>query len=178
MHLYGKKQFTQVTNHKPLLNIKGPKCGLTKLVAATLQRWSVVLVAYNYVLEYRSTTYMENANALSCLPVDRAPDVQEVACVMLIDAHQPPITSQQIVSFTRKDPLLSELLQGSVSGKGTQAKVKLFVDGWGEFSVEKGCILRGARIVVPTELHKQVLEELHADHQGIVRKKSIARTFV
>lgn len=65
----------------------GPKCGLPKLMVARLQRWSVVIAAYNYVLECRATTDMGNADALSRLPVDRTPGVQEVTCVMLINAQ-------------------------------------------------------------------------------------------
>lgn len=69
------------------------------------------------VLEYRSTTDMGNAHALSRLSVDRASSVQGVACDMLIDAHQLSITSQQTALYKRKDPLLSKLLQGLISGK-------------------------------------------------------------
>lgn len=116
MYLYGKKQFTLVTDHKPLLNLMSPKCGLPKLISARLQRWSVVL-AYNYALEYRSTTDMGNADTLSPLPVDRAPNVQKLACVMLTYAHPLPISSQQIALYTGKDPLLSKVLQSLISGK-------------------------------------------------------------
>lgn len=64
-----------------------------------------LLAAYNYILEYRSTTDMGNVDALSHLPVDRVPNVQEVAFVMLIDAHQLTITSQQFAFYTEKDPV-------------------------------------------------------------------------
>lgn len=57
-------------------------------MAAKLQRWAVLLGAYNCVLEYRSTTDMGNTDALSCLPVDRASNAQEVTYVMLVDTHQ------------------------------------------------------------------------------------------
>lgn len=53
---------------------------------------------------------MGNADASSRLPVDRPPNIQEVACITVIDAHQLPITSQQIALYTRKDPLLSKVL--------------------------------------------------------------------
>ena len=49
---------------------------------------------------------------------------------------------------------------------------------WSELSVEQNCILRGSRVVVPKQLKQQVLAELHADHQGIVRAKAVARSYM
>lgn len=100
---------------------------------------------------------------------------------MLIDAHKLPITPQQIACYTRKDPLLSKVLQGLITGKDiqeSQTESKPFIDAWGELSVKKGCFLKGATVVVPTKLSKQILEELHADHKGIIMTKFIACTFV
>lgn len=62
---------------------------------------------------------MGNTNALSCSLVNRASNVQEVSCVMLIDAHQLPITSKWIACYTKEEPLLSKVLQGPISGKDT-----------------------------------------------------------
>ena len=74
MYLYGKSQFTLVTDHKPLLVILGPKSGLPALVAARSHRWAITLAAYNYTVDNRSTNKMGNADALYRLPVDKAPD--------------------------------------------------------------------------------------------------------
>ena len=49
---------------------------------------------------------------------------------------------------------------------------------WSELSVEQGCILRGSRVVIPAALRQRILEEIHADHQGIVRSKAIARSYI
>lgn len=49
---------------------------------------------------------------------------------------------------------------------------------WPEFSVDQDCILRRSRVVVPKQLRDQVLAELHADHQGIVRAKAVARSYM
>jgi hypothetical protein len=67
-YLYGRK-FTMVTDHKPLTSILGPKKGVSSVAAARLQRWSLLLSAYHYDLEFRSTTAHGNADALSRLPL-------------------------------------------------------------------------------------------------------------
>ena len=48
----------------------------------------------------------------------------------------------------------------------------------GVLNVEHGCILYKYRVVIPTNLQKQVLTEIHDGHLGIVKMKSIARNYV
>ena len=180
IYLYGKKKFTLVTDHKPLLAILGPKAGLPLLAAARLQRWAIILAAYSYELEYRNTTKMGNADALSRLPVEPAPSTHE-SSILLVDHINMPITAKTIAQHTQKDPVLSRILQGLVSGRNlvsTQEECKKYLDVWSELSTEQGCILRGARVVVPESLQNLVLKEIHADHQGIVRSKAVARSYV
>ena len=61
-YLYGRK-FLLVTDHKPLVTLLGPKSGIPTLAAARLQRWAILLSAYQYEIEYRSM--LKHANALS-----------------------------------------------------------------------------------------------------------------
>ena len=46
-YLYGRK-FTLVTDHKPLTTILIPKHGIPSMAAARLERWALLLSAYNY----------------------------------------------------------------------------------------------------------------------------------
>ena len=54
--------YTIVTDHKPLLAILGPKKNIPTLAAARMQRWALLLSAYNYRLEYRLTQAHGNAD--------------------------------------------------------------------------------------------------------------------
>ena len=47
-----------------------------------------------------------------------------------------------------------------------------------QLTTEAGCILCGVRVLIPAKFCKQVLDELHAGHPGIVRMKSLARLHV
>ena len=67
-YLYGRN-FTLITDHKPLVTIMGPKKGIPSLAAARLQRWAILLSAYEYTIQYKSTTNHGNADGLSRLPL-------------------------------------------------------------------------------------------------------------
>lgn len=62
-YLYGRT-FHRLTDHKPLVTILGPKTAVPKLAAARMQRWAVILQAYNYQVEYRSSAEHANARCL------------------------------------------------------------------------------------------------------------------
>ena len=70
-YLYGRK-FNLTTDHKPLAAILGPKKGIPPLAAARLQRWALLLSAYNYDITYKSTKLHRNADGLSRLPLPSA----------------------------------------------------------------------------------------------------------
>ena len=180
MYLYGKKKFILVTDHKPLLAILGPKQGLPAIVAARLQRWAIILAAYNYELEYRPTSKMGNADALSRLPVDKAPEAHEYS-VLLIEALNLPLQAKEIGQATKKDPILAKVKEYLMTNNETflrSEECKVYKMIKEELSLERDCILRGARVVIPVPLRSRVMKEIHEGHQGIVKSKAIARSFV
>ena len=81
-----------------------------------------------------------------------------------------PVTSSQIQTATRKDPVLSKVLQSTSNGWPSEVD-KPLLPCWRkrlELTVEQGCILWGIREVVPEKLRAQLLEVLHRDHPGII----------
>ena len=50
-YLYGR-QFTLMTDHRPLCKLLGSNQGVPSLAAARMQRWALILSAYQYVLKY------------------------------------------------------------------------------------------------------------------------------
>ena len=65
-YIYGRR-FLLLTDHKPLLSIFGSKVGISAYSANRLQRWELVLLAYDFVIEYRRSTHFGQADALSRL---------------------------------------------------------------------------------------------------------------
>ena len=44
--------------------------------------------------------------------------------------------------------------------------------------MQGGCLLWGMRVIIPPSYQELILEELHSDHPGITRMKSVARSHV
>ena len=182
MYLYGN-HFTLVTDHKPLLSILGPKIGIPTLAAARLQRWSLILSAYSYKIEYRKSQEHANADALSRLPDETANQVEtnENTIHCLSYSNQLPITAQEIKEGTRKDPILSKAYHYTMNGwpeHNPDESLAPYFRRRNELTTEEGCLLWGLRVIVPPLYRQRLLKELHEEHHGIVRMKSLARCYL
>ena len=180
-YLYGRK-FTFITDHKPLTTILGPKKGIPSLAAARLQRWAILLSAYDYSIQYKSTTDHGNADGLSRLPLpltSPTTDTQGAATFNIGQVQALPVTFQHIQKATRRDKILGKVYRYVIEGWPSHVpdELKQYKSRETELSTENGCLMWGIRVVVPQVLHSQVLKTLHANHPGITRMKAIARSY-
>ena len=53
-------------------------------------------------------------------------------------------------------------------------ELKPFYQRKDELIIEAGCLMWGIRVVIPSKLRQQVIDELHNSCAGIVRMKSLA----
>ncbi len=123
-YLYGRK-FRLITDHKPLTVIFGPKKGVPTLAALRLQRWSLILMAYHYDIEYRNTDKHGNADFCSRL-VDSSSDDQlgvEAQINYFSHVDHLPITADDISRETHRDATLSRVYSYAMSGWPSNPKV-------------------------------------------------------
>ena len=123
-YLYGRK-FTLITDHKPLTAILGPKKGIPSLAAARLQRWALLLSAYEYEIKYKPTDNHKNADGLSRLPLrteEAVPDKVSIFNVTQVQAL--PVTFRSIQKATRRDKILSKVLEYVQQGWPEQVTVE------------------------------------------------------
>ena len=181
-YLYGRP-FTLITDHKPLLSILGPKKGVPAMAAARLQRWAVLLAAYQYQVEFRPTGEHGNADGLSRLPLDHGNtggSEVEASIFQVNQLESLPVTVAQLRTTVRNDPVLSKI--GHFVKYGWPATVggsafRPFVSRQSELTVEDGCLMWGMRAVIPEKLRPKLMAELHREHMGISRMKSVARSY-
>ena len=184
--LYGRK-FTLVTDHKPLTAIFGAKKGIPSLAAARLQRWAILLSAYPFEIRFKPTRSHANADGLSRLPLATAKE-ESVVCspepsiFNISQLEALPVTAAQIEAATRNDPILSKVLTYTRRGWPQQQHLpealKPFQSRAQELTIEGDCLLWGIRVVIPRKLQCRVLQELHSEHPGVTRMKSLARSHV
>ncbi|RXN33959.1 putative protein K02A2.6-like protein [Labeo rohita] len=75
-YLYGRK-FTICTDHKPLIFLFGEKKPIPQLSSSRVQRWALLISAYEYTMVYKSKDSHANADARSRLPLpDVEPDLE------------------------------------------------------------------------------------------------------
>jgi transposase InsO family protein len=92
-----------------------------------------------------------------------------------------PLTLNDIQRETMKDrarrKVYDHLQQGTVFRKGDK-DLQPYQSIVGELSLAHGVIIRGRRIVLPTSLHKKVINTAHDGHQGLVKTKQLLRSRV
>ena len=180
------RNFTLVTDHKPLKYLLGPYTGIPHMAASRMQRWAIKMMKYNYIIEYRNTKEHANADFLSRLPCSTIAESSDdpVSIFVLKQIEALPVTADEIRKHTSRDGNLSLVVEIVVDGYtpenfiGENAGLKPYLNRLNEMSFEQGCILWGNRVVIPAALQKRVLEELHEGHCGIVAMKGLARSFI
>ena len=196
--LYGRK-FILVTDHKPLLALFGPTTGTPAMAANRLARWALMLSQYDYSIEYRKSSEHGNADALSRLPAGEDPLFDEgeegegsmVLTIRLVDrqldpdrrlnADGDPLQPGVLARESAKDRVISNVMRYVREGwphtidSEEVLHYKRLADS---LVVENGCLLFGARIVIPASLRSKVLQLIHLGHFGVQRMKQLARSVV
>ena len=84
------------------LGFFAPDSGTPVLAAARLQRWSLLLSSYQYSIEYRFSTDITNADALSRLPLGYSKDesIDGVCLVSKKIIDNLPVSAQKVATKT------------------------------------------------------------------------------
>ena len=181
MYLYGNS-FTLVMDNRPLVTLFGAKTGIPTLAAARMQRWSLILSAYDYSIEYRKS--IDHADALSRLPdASSKPgnEVHDFPINLISFADELPVMAKDTSEATRKDPILSKVVEYTQNGwpnKVTYDKYLPYYRRRNDLSADQGCLLWCMRVVIPLRFRERMLNELHDEHHGIVRMKGLARCYL
>ena len=185
--LYGR-QFTIISDHRPLLGLLGEGKPIPPNASARVQRWALTLSAYDhkYKLIYKRGTAHSNCDGLSRLPLPDQPASTPLpgeVVLLLREMDQLPITAKEISTLTGQDPLLSRVRKLLMQGWPENVKhvgeaIRPYHARHNELSVQDGCVLWGSRVVIPPQVSQQVILQLHDTHHGIVRMKSLARGYL
>ena len=184
-YLWGR-HFTLVTDHRPLLTLFGEHKSLPTLAAARIQRWAIILSAYDYHIVYRKSEEHSNADGLSRCPLPETSDIGTAVTTAVVHSllaehlQGAPLNATQVARMTRTDSELSRVYKYVMEGWPVRVEenLRVFYTKRNELSTEQGCVLWGTRVIVPFKLRRAVLKEIHSGHQGIVKTKALARKYI
>ena len=183
-YLYGRT-FTIQSDHKPLFSLFSEAKPVPQMASARIQRWALALSTYSYTIKYRPGKEIANADALSRLsPLAQTTSSDRMPGDLLhLLAHLSTtcLDATEIKQHTDKDPILSKVRRYILSGwqiPETTSELQPYITRQNELSVLQGCILWGARVVIPKSCQALVLQELHEVHQGMSKMKSLSRSYV
>ena len=153
-YLFGSSKFILVTDHKPLLKLFGENEGIPMIASARIARWALRLSAYNYKIEYRSTSSISHADGLSRLPLpitgDRLHEPAESVCLLQSVEEDLSLDARRISGLVRRDALLSRVLTAVQFGEWPDDEsLQPYRIRRDELYVIRGVLLWGNRVVVP-----------------------------
>ena len=187
--------FTLIIDHKPLVPILN-KYSLQQIPNTRLLRLMMKIQSYQFIAEWRKGKDHFVADALSRSPVDQPDDISEEAhmsasmLMATLSLHSadtdPPIPDLKAIQLRQeadRDSEYQSLLKVIIEGFPNDKNIlPVYLHPYwhirDQLTTENGIVLKGAQIVIPKGLRRQVLSDLHSSHQGRDRTQSRARQIV
>lgn len=176
-YLLGRK-FTIRTDQKSLLRIFSSDKGLPVTASGRLLRWALFMSGFDYDIQHVSSS-KNKADPLSRLRQNETNEltVRRIS-VNAIRENGIPLNFDDVRAETKKDKTLGFVRKCLKRKDWKSLNTGEFVAYYRrreELSVESGVIMWGRRLVVPSQMRKYVLAELHSSHMGMAKMKSKAR---
>lgn len=190
--IWGRKFLLQ-TDHKPLLAIFGSKKGIPVHASSRLQRWSLILMPYDFNIVHVTSDKFGHADALSRLLANRPLPLETMVVAsiqlfeeeintILVDAiRMLPVTFDMILNEIPNDPVISDVIKFLRTSWPTTINnedLQIFYNRRDSLLEKNGCLLFNERVVIPSSLRMKIMAHLHVAHPGIVRMKALARSYV
>jgi len=194
MFLTGLQHFKVITDHNPLISILNSH-RLDEIENPRLQRLRAKLMAYNFTAVWCKGTTNKAPDALSRNPVWEPHPTDALAEYDENNAPEPTAAEIRAVcdNTSQESARLHQLREYAMQDEAYQQLKKVILQGFPDhksqlpdscrrywqvrhhLTVEEDLIVHGCRLVIPAEMRKSILEQLHMSHQGIVRTKQRAR---
>ena len=191
--LEGLQHFTVITDHNPLIPILNSH-RLDEIENPRLQRLRTRIMAYNLTAEWCKGTRNQAPDALSRSPVDE-PQAEDMLAEQDEDSNPEPTISEirtyqedgyqesarlqnlrkQAAQDHEYQQLRETILKGFPDHKGMLPdSCKQYWQVRHHLTLDEDLIVYGCRLLIPSGMRREILEQLHASHQGVVRTKQRA----
>ena len=181
-------RFSIETDHKPLVPLFSAK--LLDELPIRVQRFRMRMMRYDFTITHVPGKNLITADALSRAPSSPA-NSDDQSLQAEVDAYIRntlsglPATERRLEEIKReqeKDEVCQLIKKYCKSGwpnsKRVPEAVRKFYPVASELSEQEGLLLRNNRLVIPVSLQREVLDQLHAGHQGIKKCRERAKQAV
>ncbi|KAK3708825.1 hypothetical protein QZH41_019571, partial [Actinostola sp. cb2023] len=186
-YLVGKSFHIQ-TDHKPLVPLLGSKDidGLPPRI----QRFRMRLMRFHYTIEHVPGKDLFTADALSRAPLPNMTpaDLKLQDDVYLFVNHvieslpASEMRREEIRKHQEEDDICHEVVlfrrKGWPEKSQLKGPIKLYQPYAAELTVQNGLLLKGCQLVIPLSMRMEMLDRIHAGHQGITKCRARARQAV
>lgn len=147
-----------------------------------MQRWALFLSSFSYEIEYIKSKD-NKADVFSRLPLHdfvKEDDCTNPYLKFIASNDELPIDWTQIQTASAKDNEISSIFEYLRLGwpKIIGENFKPYIKFKNNFSIVDNCLMLGHKVVIPSSLRTDFLKTLHSTHLGMVKTKSLARSYV
>ncbi|XP_058448901.1 uncharacterized protein K02A2.6-like [Malaya genurostris] len=185
-YLYARK-FTLITDHKPLTQILHPEKSLPTLCISRMANYADYLAHFDFDIVYKPTKQHTNADYCSRISKETVPQVNylkqeddtledDFEGFTLHQIQQLPVRAEHIARETCKDEYLGKIVQ--LLEKGYDLARCGYKSPENKYTLAANCLHYEHRVIIPPSLRQAILNDLHVAHLGVVKMKSLARSFV
>ena len=178
-YIYGHT-VTVESDHKPLEAIF---CKSLCDAPPRLQRMLLALQKYNLEVKYKKGNELFIADALSRAHLDETGDDDDIFYVNIVT--QSGLTNKQLEEIkenTLNDPIFQKLKEQIINGWDTKDNIDSdLLEYWQHKESLVMCddiIMKNHQILIPQNMRRKFLNELHKHHQGISKTLSLARQHI
>ena len=172
------------TDHKPLVPLLGAR-RLDEL-PLRVQRFRMRMLRYHFTISHVPGKNLVVADTLSRAPElgEPARESRESEVEAYVDATFSSIPAterrmEEIRQHQEEDPVMRQLKQYCQTGWPTRGAIPGILKPYcyvsAELTVERGLLMRGSRVVIPASLRVDMLDRIHAAHQGITKCRERAK---
>ena len=175
-----RRRFTVQTDHKPLTSILTTKGFASHRTSQRINKWSTLLLEYNFDIQYIPGVNNNAADCMSRLPLQSLEEdfTDDDICIAEVsDITNGAISTQQFQAATQEDSTLQKAISYMHSQwpicKSLQGDMQGLYNINYELSVRNGLLYRSDQLVVPESLRPTILQHAHEGHFGMTLVKRL-----
>ncbi|XP_046863284.1 uncharacterized protein K02A2.6-like [Xenia sp. Carnegie-2017] len=181
--------FVIETDHKPLVPLLGSK--ILDQLPPRIQRFEMRLLKYSFTIRHTPGKELVVADALSRAPIMKQPTKSDNnlsqdlnICVAQI-VQNIPASERRLEGIRRhqqEDPVCTKLVEFCSEGWPDRNRITSTLFPYyferATITMQKGMLMKDSRLIIPSSLRLDILEKIHAGHQGIRKCRERAKESV